>query len=198
MKQFVKASDKDGACFADLNYAFPGLSCEKLKAGIFDGPQFRKLSEDRTFSLNMTKIEQDAGNSYVLVVKDFLESRRAQNYMSLVETMLTIFQALGARMSIKLHFLFCHLDHFPENLGDMSEEQGERFHQGIKVMEEGYQGRWDTHIMADYYWCLMRDCSEKNYKRKLYNLFFIYLFICHLLYRETVKHISTVTVYCNL
>ena len=39
MKQFVKALDKDEACFAYLNKAFLRLSSEKLKAGIFDGPQ---------------------------------------------------------------------------------------------------------------------------------------------------------------
>ena len=86
--------------------------------------------------------------------------------MSLVETMLANFQALGARMSIKLHYLFCHLDHFPEDLGDTSEEPQERLHQDIKVMEETYQGQWDTHTMANYCWCLMRDCSEQNYKWK--------------------------------
>ena len=41
-------------------------------------------------------------------------------------------------MSIKVHFLQSHLDRFPENLGDFSEEQGKRFHQDIKVMEERY------------------------------------------------------------
>ena len=37
----------------------------------------------------------------------------------------------------------------------MSEEQEESFHQNIKVMQERYQGRWDTHMMTDYCWCLM-------------------------------------------
>ena len=50
------------------------LSSEKLKAGIFDRPQIRKLIKDRTFSLNMTKVQQDAWNPYVLVVKEFLEA----------------------------------------------------------------------------------------------------------------------------
>ena len=59
-------------------------------------------------------------------------------------------QALGARMSIKLHYLFSQLDYFPENLGDVSEEQVERFHQDIRAMEERYQGRWDSHMMTDY------------------------------------------------
>ena len=41
-------------------------------------------------------------------------------------------------MSIKSHYLPSHLAWFPENLGDVSEEQGERFHQYIKVMKERY------------------------------------------------------------
>ena len=44
-------------------------------------------------------------------------------------------------MSVKVHFLHSHLDYFPENLGAMSEEQGERFHQDLKTMEKRYQGR---------------------------------------------------------
>ena len=46
--------------------------------------------------------------------------------------MLTCFEALGCRMSLKVHFLHAHLDYFPQNLGDMCEEHGERFHQDIK------------------------------------------------------------------
>jgi len=41
-------------------------------------------------------------------------------------------------MSIKVHFLFNHVERFPDNLGDVSDEQGERFHQDIKIMEERY------------------------------------------------------------
>jgi len=35
---------------------------------------------------------------------------------------------------VKLHFLYFHLDFFPANLGDVSEEQGERF-QDMKEAE---------------------------------------------------------------
>lgn len=34
-------------------------------------------------------------------------------------------------MSLKLHFLNCDLYYFAVNLGDKSEEQGERFYQDI-------------------------------------------------------------------
>ncbi|UYV67632.1 hypothetical protein LAZ67_5001409 [Cordylochernes scorpioides] len=50
-------------------------------------------------------------------------------------------------MSIKIHFLHSHLDKFPDNLGAYSDEQGERFHQGMKVMEERYQAKF---LVEDY------------------------------------------------
>lgn len=68
-------------------------------------------------------------------------------------------------MNLKLHFLHSHLDYFPENLGDYSEEQGERFHQDISEMENRYQGRWDDNMMADFCWMLQRDEKKKNKKR---------------------------------
>ena len=53
-------------------------------------------------------------------------------------------------MSVNVHFLSSHLEKNSENPDDVSEEQGEGFHQDIKVMEERYQRCWDVHMMADY------------------------------------------------
>ena len=50
MKQFVKALDKHGYCFNYFVKKFPGLSKEKLKAGIFEGPQICKLIQDQAFT----------------------------------------------------------------------------------------------------------------------------------------------------
>ena len=60
-------------------------------------------------------------------------------------------------MSVKLHFLQSFLDYFPKNCGDFKEEQGERFHQDIRIKELRYQGRWDVNFLADNYWCLKQD-----------------------------------------
>ena len=49
MKQFVKALHLDGECFQHILRAFPGLSYEKIKAGVFDGPQIRTLVRDQAF-----------------------------------------------------------------------------------------------------------------------------------------------------
>ena len=173
MKQFVKALDKDGDCFNYIAQTFSGLSIEKLKGGIFDGPQIRKLMQDQTFTARMTVVERAAWCSYVSVIREFLGNTKSSNYRILVYVMLQNFQALGARMSIKLHYLFSHLDYFPGNLDDVSEEQGERFHQDIRTMEERYQGRWDVHMMADYCWTLIRDCTEQSHRRKSYKRTFL-------------------------
>ena len=68
----------------------------------------------------------------------------------MAENLIKGFQSPGCYKSIKLYFLHAHLDKFPENLGNVRDEQGERFHQDIKTMEKRYQGSWDRHMMADY------------------------------------------------
>ncbi|KYN03872.1 hypothetical protein ALC62_05277 [Cyphomyrmex costatus] len=113
----------------------------------------------------MTDVEVSAWSSFVLVCQEFLGNKKSENYKDLVQNMLQNFQKLGTNMSIKVHYLHMHLDRFPENLGDLSEEQGERFHQDTRIMEERYQGRWDRHMMADYCWNLMRD-SPQTHRRK--------------------------------
>ena len=142
------------------------MSNEKLEAGIFDGPQIRKLIKDPNFQHSMNEIELTSWLSFVDVVQSFKGNRQADNYKDIVQKLLDNFQALGINMSIKVHFLHSHLDRFPENLGDVSDEQGERFHQDIKVMEERYQGRWDKKIMSDHCWCLKRDNPGSQHTRK--------------------------------
>ena len=76
-----------------------------------------------------------------------------------VSNLIESYKKLGCRMSLKLHFLHSHLDFFRDNLGNVSEEHGERFHQDIQVMEKRYQGRWDEAMMGDYVWNLVRKCN---------------------------------------
>ena len=168
IKQFVKALDKNGDCFRYIRSRFSGTSYEKVRAGIFDGPQIRTIIKDPAFVLHITVVESAAWCSYVSVVKEFLGKTKADCYQDIVKQMLTNFQALGAKMSIKSHYLFNHLGRFPENLSEVSEEQGKKFHQAIKNMKMRYQGRWDFRMMSDYCWSFMRDSTQQNYKRKSY------------------------------
>ena len=75
-------------------------------------------------------------------------------------------------MRIKLHFLYSHLDCFHKNLGDLSDEQGKRFHQDSSKMKVRFQGRWDAAMQADYCWSIKRDDafafhSRRSLKRKI-------------------------------
>ncbi len=56
------------------------------------------------------------------------------------------------QLSVKLHLLHNHIDFFPDNLGDISEEHGERYHQDKKDIERRYQGRRNAVMIADYCW----------------------------------------------
>ena len=79
--------------------------------------------------------------------------------------MLQACQDLGCRMSLKINFLHSHLDFFPDNLGDVSDEHGERFHQDISVIEKRYQGKPNERMMGDYCWYLQR-YGDASHKRK--------------------------------
>ncbi|GBN90235.1 hypothetical protein AVEN_15933-1 [Araneus ventricosus] len=53
-------------------------------------------------------------------------------------------------MSLKLHGLDSHLNFFPQNLGAISDEHGERFHLDISVFEKRFSGRWNRSMLAEY------------------------------------------------
>ena len=70
---------------------FPGLSYDKIKAGVFDGTQIKKLMKCQNFSSSMTDVEKRAWNAFVAVVKGFFGNTKAANYKDLVETLLDSF-----------------------------------------------------------------------------------------------------------
>jgi len=117
------------------------------------------------------KKESCAWSAFVETVKNFLGNRKAVNYKGIVAKLLNTLQDMCGNMSIKLHFLYSHLDRFLKNLGDLSDEQGERFHQDISKIEVRYQGRWDAAMLADYCWSIKREDafaihSRRSLKRK--------------------------------
>jgi hypothetical protein len=64
----------------------------------------------------------------VYVVKGFLGNKKDDKYRGIVAKLLQNYHQMGVNMSLKMHFLHSHLDFFPENLGNTSDEQDERFH----------------------------------------------------------------------
>ena len=114
------------------------LTIEKLKTGIFDGPQIRQLIRDPEIENSKNEVEIEAWKAFFLVVKNFLGNNKARNYSKLVNNVLTALRNMGCNMSVKMHYLFSHMDRFSGNLGSMSDEQGEKFQLDLKEMETRY------------------------------------------------------------
>ncbi|KAG8232944.1 hypothetical protein J437_LFUL013109 [Ladona fulva] len=66
---------------------------------------------------------------------------------------------LARNLSIKVHFLQSHLAEFPKNIGAVSDEQGERFHQDMNVMQECHQ------VQFLWFWIKMRVSFTIKIKR---------------------------------
>ena len=62
----------------------------------------------------MNEVELEALKAFILEVKNFLGNNKARNYAELVDNMLTAFKNLGCNISVKMHYLFSHMDRFPE------------------------------------------------------------------------------------
>lgn len=171
MKQFVKALRQDSEAFQYLKTFFPKLSEAKIKAGIFVGPQIKKIMASEHFLQLLSTHEKQAWLSLKAVIHGFLGNKKAENYEELISNMLDSFKVMGCRMSLKVHMLHAHLDKFKHNLGEYSEEQGERFHQDIMNFEQRYQGQYNENMMGDYIWMLIRESSD-DYTRNTKSIHF--------------------------
>ena len=143
MKNYVKAMvkyNKEGEGLQYIKGIFSKVSEAKIKEGVFIGPQIRELFNDPNFKASLNSVEQAAWSAFKYINANFLVNQRSPNYEEIVNELLDTYRAMGCNMSFKLHFLHSHLIFFPENLGAVSDEQGERFHQDISTMESRYKG----------------------------------------------------------
>ena len=83
-----------------------------------------------------------------------------------MEELLSSYQKMGCNMSVKIYFLSSRLEFFPENCGFVSDEHGERFHQGFAAMEGRQKGKWSPSMLADYCWTLMLDSPNSTFNRQ--------------------------------
>jgi hypothetical protein len=75
---------------------------------------------------------------------------------------------MGCSMSLNIYCLHPHLDVFPPNLGTVSDEHEEKFHQDISIMEKICAGKWSQKVLADCCWNLSEEMSTDSYKRWSY------------------------------
>jgi len=58
------------------------------------------------------------------------------------------------------------LDVIPENIGAVSDENGERFHQDISTMDNRYQGNWSPRMLADIIAGQLKETFHRQNVRK--------------------------------
>lgn len=124
----------------------------KYYVGILNGPDIRKLLASERFELYLSPLEKEAFVNLRLVIQNFLGNHRSDDYKDIVHNMLMSFDRMNINMSPKIHYLQQHLDFFPDNLGKVSDEHGERVHQQMKKIEERFQGKPLENMLAEFVW----------------------------------------------
>ena len=79
MKQFIRAVSQDSPCFVYLQQKMSAIITEKLKAGIFDGPQIRQLINDSHFQQTMN--DKEHGYLLLLLSKTFWAATRQKTML---------------------------------------------------------------------------------------------------------------------
>jgi hypothetical protein len=102
MKNFVKALDRNGPAFSFLCEKFPRLSTEKIKAGVFIGPQIHQLFRYPQFDLILSDDEKAVWNAFQHAATGLLGNVKAVNFRKLVENRITSYEKLGCNMSLKI------------------------------------------------------------------------------------------------
>ncbi|GBN62305.1 hypothetical protein AVEN_219416-1 [Araneus ventricosus] len=110
----------------------------------------------KSLKKKLSEAEKAAWLAFKSVFTHFL-GNKAENYEDLVGDMVKCFRVISCNMPLKLHVLDSHLNFFPQNLGAISDEHGERFHQGISMFEKRFSGRWNRSMLAEYIWSVIRD-----------------------------------------
>ena len=165
VQNFVIVMHKLGESFRFLKRKFPKLSEAKIMEGVFQRPQIRQLMLDCDLEKSLTNFERQTWLSLKAVINNFLGNSKSRNYKHLMNTTLQNFHKMKVNMSLKIHILLSYLDFIPENLGTVSDEHGERFHQDIAEIEQRYQGKWSVNVLAGYRSSLMTDKPNAHHRR---------------------------------
>ncbi|KAJ8677421.1 hypothetical protein QAD02_013208 [Eretmocerus hayati] len=122
----------------------------------------RKLFLDAGFDGALNEVGSKTWLSVKEVMKNSLGNNTAENYRILVAAMLDNFRRMEVNQSLKIHMLDSHLDFFPNNLGAVSDEIGERFHQEIADLGSRYNVEKSVNMLADHVWNMIFEESSTH------------------------------------
>lgn len=129
---------------------------------MLNGPDIRKLMKSEQFKNVLEENELIAWDSLKAVIENVLGNRRAENWRVYVEDMLQSFEQINVRMSLKVHFLHHHQDHFDRQLPSESHDHGERYHQVSAQLEHCCSGKKLDSLLADLCWNLQMDLEDNE------------------------------------
>lgn len=179
------SGDEDDAVNCEIMNQFPNLDLEyyetlkfirktfkrktwaKIKAGTFNGAEIRRLvRKTAEFESKMPELLRNAWRSYVDVCDNFLGLNRSDDYAEKIKLLIKNYKAQHCLMSIKIHYLSCHLDKFPSNCGLLSDQKGENFHQQLLWAEKAYSNGNHDVMLADFNWFLNAETNWNLLSRK--------------------------------
>lgn len=138
----------------------------KIKLGVFTGPEVRVLFASSDLEKTLPDPEKHAFSALKQVCSNFLGNKRASNYEDLIGDMMKKFEKLGISVTLKMHVLLSHLDRFPPNCGDYSDEQGERSHQDFLKIETQFLGKSMVNGLGAYCSSLIRETNPTLDRRQ--------------------------------
>ncbi|XP_076369603.1 uncharacterized protein LOC143256354 isoform X2 [Tachypleus tridentatus] len=148
-------TDHSNNCYFCMVDSSKHQAGKNASAGVFVGPQIKKILECTEFPKNLSRKEKKPWGSFVTVVRGFLGNCKAENVVELVEALVKNYSIMGCRMSLKVHILDAHLDKFKEDMGAYSEEKGSSWkcHVCGKVLATswGYRRHINSHA-GRYRW----------------------------------------------
>lgn len=130
-----------------------------ILTGVFTGKDISRLKRVAAFDQVLTVEEKRAWFCIKEVIKDVLSGTTKPNSIY-VDLMMQHFEKLNVHMSLKIHYLHCHIGDFQNQLSSETDEHGERFHQVAAVMEIRYKGKKLDALLGDLCWWI-----DKSFER---------------------------------
>lgn len=120
---------------------------------------------DVRFDATLSPTELEVWNSLKEVCSCVLGKSRSSDHQEIVDKLMKGYEKMQCNMSFKIHLLNSHLSFFHDNLCDVSDEHGERFHKDIARMETRYHGKSNQHMLSDYCWTLITEEPNVVHRR---------------------------------
>ena len=110
--------------------------------------------------------EKAAWQSFEKFSNGFLGNFKAAYFRELIQYLVDSYEQLECNMSLKMHFLFSHLEFFPLNCGGVSNLTwgalpSRHFSDGAQVQRE-----MSAAMLGDYCLMVKRDAPETKYHRQ--------------------------------